>query len=424
MRSAALLVALATLLWSAPLSAHPHDAPPPTGSLFGPDHEVYQRVKWMEERLAKEPDDTLALSSLGGTWLWIARQTTRHADFEKSAAAFERLLKVNPQTTTAGVGLAQARLGQHRFADALTAAQAAVHAQPALPGVLALLGDVHLALGNTTEAALIFEELERTHLTLDSLARVALVRDAQGRSAEARNAMTEAIEAGGLLKAEGEQIAWCESMRGEFAFHAGSLEEASTRYANALRAAPAMHHARFMLARLAAARGDIEAAEHDLIALVAEFPLPRYRVELGRVHLRHGEEADLKAAKELFAAAEAEMAAEVDRGDLGHVRELVEFWLANGGDATRAAELALRELREVRHDPEGFEVAAWSLHKAGRSAEAWAYMQEALTRNPGSARAHWRAAEIQTGLGRTAEADRLAVRAKELNPAIATAGGW
>ncbi len=424
MRTAPLLLALAAMLSGTPLLAHPHDAPPPTGSLFGGDHEVYKRLKWMEERLQQEPDDTLALSGLGGTWLWIARQTTRHTDFEKSAAAFERLLKVNPDTTTARAGLAQARLGQHRFAEALTAAQAAVHEQPDAPAALALLGDVHLALGNTTEAGLIFEQLERSHLTLDSLSRVALVRDAQGRSAEARTAMSEAIEAGGLLKAEAEQIAWCESMLGEFAFHAGNLDEAATRYANALKGAPAMHHARFMLARLAAARGEIEQAEHDLIALVAEYPLPRYRVQLGRVHLRHAEEADLKAARDLFAAAESEMVAEVERGDLGHVRELVEFWLAHGGDATRAAEFALRELREVRHDPEGFEVAAWALHKAGRSAEAVGYMREALARNPGSARAHLRAADIYTALGRTAEAARLQERAKELNPVIAQSADW
>ncbi|MGD9688821.1 MAG: tetratricopeptide repeat protein [Phycisphaerales bacterium] len=397
-------------------AAHPPDQLPPAGPAFALDPATSATIEWLEARVAERPDDPIGVSSLAGALLRAARQTTRHDDFEKAAQAFIKLREIHPESTGATYGLAHARLGQHRFAEALREAQRLAFAQAESPAVMALLGDAHLAMGNTIEASLIFDRLEQQELTLDSLARVALVRDARGRHDDARTAMSEAVEAGKLLKVDASRIAWCESMLGEFALASGDLDGAEAHLRSALTGAPDMHHARFRLAEIMTRRGRIEDSERELMALAAQFPLPRYWIALGEVHLLHGEEADIKAAKELFARAEAHMAAEVERGDLGHARELVEFWLAHGGDPARAAELARRDLETVRQDAEAFEVAGWALHHAGKHEEARELLRLAIERNPGSARAFRRAAEISRALGQAVEAERLSTRARAIDP--------
>ncbi|MGQ0628570.1 MAG: tetratricopeptide repeat protein [Phycisphaerales bacterium] len=423
-RSVVALLAAAGLS-AAFVSAHPPERPTDVGPAFAVDDAMVKTVAWYEERIRTNPGDTMSISGLAGTLLRVARQTTRHEDFEKAARAFERLGELNPGSTNAAIGLAHARLGQHRFAEALKHAQAARFGLPQEKQALALLGDAHLAIGNTIEASLIFEELERQDLSLDSLARLALVREAQGRMDEAKVAMAEAVKAGELLKVERPQIAWCESMLGEYALATGDLDGAEKWFSAALAGAPGMHHAAFRKAQILDRRGEIEGAEKEMIRLAAQFPLPRYWVALGEVHIKHGEPADLAAANEYFDKAEAHMKAEVDRGDLGHARELVEFWLAhrvNGASAEgratveRAVELARRDLREIRHDAEAYEVAAWAEFKAGRPAEAETLMRSALERNPTSAKALRRAAEIAAARNDLPAAEGFRARALASDP--------
>lgn len=397
-------------------SGHPNHAPEPLGPEFGIDASTSRSLAWLEERLSSQPDDVMALSALAGARLRLARQTTRHDDFEAAAGAFERLLAQQPDSQAARLGLAHARMGQHRFNDAVKWARAALVAEPASAAALAVLGDAKLALGHVAEASLIAEELERRDITLESLARLSLVREAQGRHEEARVAMTEAVQAGQLLHAEAGQIAWCESMLGEFALARGDAEGADAFYAAALEKSPDLHHVRMRRVEVMVRRGQLEEAETAMMALAAQFPLPRYWVTLAEIHLRHGEEADLKAAESLFARAAAQMSDEVDRGDLGHVREYVEFLIARGGASEQAVRLAKLDLDTVRQDAEAFEVLAWAQHHAGATAEAATTMREALARNPGNARALRRAATISRELGRDAESASLMARARAIDP--------
>lgn len=389
--------------------AHPNHAP--SGGDAGAEVRALEESRkdaavW-EQRVAQSPDDARFLSALGDAWLKVARITTDHLDFAKSEAAFRRLYTADPQSDWAPYGLAYALLGQHRFKESLEFARRAAFQHPEEDQTLALICDVHLTLGNSIEARAIAQRMADEKLTLESLSRLALAQQACGEMEKAAASMREAFEAGGLLEAKPKALAWCRSMLGDFALETGDLETARAEHEAALLLDPGCHHARWQLAKLDLRDGKASGARDAMLSVVASYPKPVYFVTLGDAHRGVGGVEEEKLAAAAYKDAESRMLKELDANGLGHIRELAEFWLSHGGDASKAADLALRDVNEVRQDFGAFDTAAWALFKAGRVGEGVPMAMEGQLRNPGDVRSKCRAGIVLASGGRVLEGRQL-----------------
>lgn len=401
---------VATLACAGSVAAHPPDGcPPPVGTRHA------ALIEYLDARLVRTPDDPACLSKLGGAWLATARRSAAHEHYESGADAFRRLLSLEPESRTARVGLAYTCLGRHRFDEALELARAAARIAPDASEVIALLADAHLALGNDAEAAALANQLLDQGLSLESLSRVALLEQLRGHDGRAESLFRDALQAGAIMNAGAEELAWCRTMLGDLLLGRGRLDAAEEEYRAARSLDEHAHAATLGLARVAADRGEPALARTLLERLAADQPEPRNRVALGRVLEQLG---DPEGARRWFDRAERDMRRDIDHGDLGHARELVELWLHRGADPRAAVDLALRDLREVRRDAGAFETAAWAMHHAGRHDEAVDLIREALRRGPSETRAVRRAARIHAAAGSSLEAELCRRRARSLNPTL------
>ncbi len=404
-RSRGTLLVLAALVCATGAAAHPGHGPDEAGS----PNEVAQlreTLRPWRSRLDADPGDAGALANLGAIYLNIARRTASHADFAEAEGMFIAILRADGGDDSARYGLACAQLGLHKFKDALGNAREAEPAHPGSEQIASLLCDIHLALGNNAEAGLIAEALASRSLTLESLSRLALVKQARGEHREAAKAMRDAFEAGKLLDAPARSLAWCRSILGDFALELGRLDEARGEFETALALDPGCHHARWRLAQIDIRQGKGALAVEPMRALVEQVPKPAYILTLADAV----EAGDPGAAStgpesvhELRARAEAAMASELASGGLGHVRELVEFWLAHPEfcpDKEKAAELAMRDVNQVRRDAGAFGTAAWALMFLGKPGEAAPLAREAALRAPGDPRTLCRAGIVLCAAGR------------------------
>ncbi len=349
------------------LGAHDHVA-----SRYEIDPSTRRTIEHLQQRLAADPADTRSLSSLGTVWLQVARLSGEHEHYVRAEQAFRPMDDARP-------GLAYALVGQHRFREALIAARAVGDARPDAHEVWMLLGDIHFALGNALEAEALYGRVAEASLTMQSLSRLALIHEHRGRWDDARRAMTEALDAAVLLDAPATDRAWCLTMLGEMALRHGRLDEASEHLTLAIRVFPDAHAAHARLARIDRRRGDVERVRDRLLQLVDRHALPAYWIALGDAYAATGEQGRARAWLD---KAERHMLDELGHGDMGHARELVEFWLDHDGDVEQAVVLALRDLHEVRQDAGAYATAARALHAAGRTEEAIEHIAEALKRAP------------------------------------------
>lgn len=407
LRSAAQLSAGLVVMLLVPLArghdgAHSHFASSPIDV-----RRTATGIRYFEARLAANPDDLIALSKLGALRLKMARRSGTHEEYAAAEQAFRDLLDRGGDPANAHIGLAYALAGRHRFSKALESARSAAATMHESSAVWALLGDLHFALGNYAEAEMAYARLLADGLTLQSLSRMAQIYELRGRYDEAVRLMNDALEAGRLLDEPPSALAWCETMLGDMELNRERLDAAEGHYRAALKLDSGAHAAWWRIADIAIRRGQSVEAENRLRDLVRVAPLPQYLIALGEALFSQGK---LSEAEAWHAKAEAELVGDWERGEWGHVRELVEFWLASDRNLDRAVELALRDLHDVRHDRGAFETAAWAQFKAGRTNEAAALIRFALRPGPGSARLASRAAEILAA----AERDRSARRLEEV----------
>lgn len=411
------------LICAASAIAHPNHHPAAETEALD---RCREEVAASSAKAAAAPDNLALQASYGNACLKLARITTDHADFAKAEAALRKVYDADPFGEWTPYGLAYALVGQHRFAEALTFARRAAFQQPDEPETLALICDVHLSLGNTIESRAIAQRMADAELTLESLSRLSLAQHACGEMDEAVVSMQEALEAGGMLDAPPRSLAWCRSMLGDFAMERGDLDTARVEHEAALLLDPGCHHARWQLAKMDMRAGNAEDARDTMLSVVAAFPKPVYFVTLGDAHKALGGAEGERLATEAYKTAEGRMLAELGADGLGHIRELVEFWLSHAGDAGKAADLALRDLKEVRQDWGAFDTASWALYKAGRISEAVPLALEGQLRNSGDARSQCRAGIVLIAGGRKIEGRQLVslalLRRDALEPALAAEG--
>ncbi|MCC6832746.1 MAG: tetratricopeptide repeat protein, partial [Thermoleophilia bacterium] len=260
---------------SAPALALAVDA---SGPMEPPGTETRAQVAAFIERLTDRPDDIEALLGLGASAYQLARETADPTEYARAEDAFARVRTLAPDSPDALIGLGTVAAAKHDFAGALALGDAALDLAPRSARALGVIADARTELGDYAEAKAAVQAMVDARPDLGSYARVSYQRELHGDLDGAIRAMESAITAGGPAT---ENTAYLRVVLGNLWFTAGDLDRAAAAYEGALERSPGYAFALAGRARIAAARGDLDAAIDGWSAAALRVPFPELLVGLG-----------------------------------------------------------------------------------------------------------------------------------------------
>ena len=327
-------------------------------------------VAKLESTVASRPRDARALALLGLGYQQLFRETADASWLARGREALDRAALIDPSDPIAASGLAQLAVTQHRFRAAIPAARRALTLDSENAVARGALGDALIATGRYRAAFREYDRLAGMGPSVSAYARVATARQLLGRPAAALDAMELAIEAGSAIP---EQEAWALTRYGTLLVAANRIDDAALAFRRALRLAPGYVHARAGLARVAAARGDFDAAARELDRVVARLPLPEYAILRGDALLRAGRPSQAARAYALVSTLERVLAANGVRTEL----QTALFDLDHGIRPKAALDRA-RAAYRAAPGVAAADTVSWGLLRTGRCADALTWSQRAL----------------------------------------------
>ena len=413
----ALLVGIAALAvgargrWSAaPSAVGRATLPPATGTAT---------IRFLENRVARDPEDFIALNKLTDLYLQRMRETGALTYLTLASRAVDASLAALPAEQNPGglAGLARVEYSRHDFARARDHARRLAELLPGKGYPFQMLGDALLELGDYDGAEQAFRTMRRfgglqvvTRMAMEQ--RRSRVAALHGRTAAARRHMTAALSlASAPPSPVAETVAWCRWQLGELAFGVGDLAEAERQQRDALTTFSDYFRALASLGRVRAARGDLRGAIEEYERAVEIVPDPSFVAALGDLYHLTGRDRD--------AATQYALVEQIARlgGAAGTLydRQLALFYADHDRDPERAYALAESEYA-TRRDVYGSDALAWTALKAGRTAEAHLAMEAALRFGTRDARLLYHAGMVAEATGAHVAARAYLRRALALNP--------
>lgn len=323
---------------------------------------------------ATGPRAASAYAQLGGLYLQKVRETGDPTYYGKAEAVLQASLRQQPDNNvTALVGMGTLQLARHQFAGALATGEQARALAPSSYVVYGVLGDALIELGRYDEAIDAFQNMIDRRPDLSSYSRVSYARELHGDLPGAIQAMSLAADAGAPRT---ESTAWTRVQLGNLYFSTGDLDQAEQQYQAALRMLPNYVHGLGGMARVAAARGDLNSAARLYQQALDAVPLPEYAIGLGDVYRALGDEPNARRQDALV-----RVITQLQRANGVDVDvELALFEADHTADAAALSSAVERERAEYARRPSVHvaDALAWTLYRAGRPAEALPYAQEAL----------------------------------------------
>lgn len=374
-------------------------------------------IRFLEQRVKRDPEDFVALNQLADRYLLRLRETG-NAEYIAlaSRAAHASLAVVSAEVNSGGLAaLTQVELATHNFAAARDDAVRLIELQPEKGYPYQMAGDALLELGDYPKASAMYGELaQRDRGGVASNTRLARLALLQGDPASAQRLLGQALrQALSQLTPSRETVAWCRWQLGEVAFAGGDVDTAERQYRDALTTFPDYVYALAAQGRLRAARGDLDGAISAFEGVVLRLPDPTFVATLGDLYTIAGRVDD---AERQYLLVERIGRLTVEGGAL-YNRQLALFH----ADHERAADDAYAAAGGeyiVRRDIYGADALAWTALKAGRIAEAQQAMTEALRLGTRDARLFYHAGMIARAAGDTITADDYLKRALTLNPSF------
>ncbi len=330
----------------------------PQGSPTGRD-DLVRTVASMEQRLEARPADAGAAVALADAWLRQTRVTGNAGLAMRAEQVLQRALAHDPNHYQARRMLATVLLSQHRFREAIAAAERCRQVRPDDAWPLGVIGDAHLELGDYERA---FDALDRMLATRPEAAaygRASYARELQGDLEGAVRLMKMALEA--TSPRDVESVAWHHAQLGQLHLAADRLVEARREF----------EHAEFLfsghplagegLARVALASDDAARALELVNQRLAASPSPAELALAGDILTKLGRATE---AERQYRLAEAAW-----RSDAPEPARLAVF-LADRGwkidEAVRLAEGTAAERRDIYTD----DALAWVYFKSGQMDKA------------------------------------------------------
>lgn len=396
------------------VGASSDDPPPPSrraasvdAAAAAPGGDLDAVARSLQDRLRRVPGDWQAWASLGSLYVQQAAATADPSFYDKAAGAFARSLEERPEgNDLAVVGQAALAASRHDFAEARDLAQRAIDINAFSSSAYGVLTDALVELGDYPASYASVRKMLDLRPGVPSYARVSYSFELQGDLEGAKGALEEVLR----LASNPQDAAFAHRYLGELAFGQGDLDEAERQFGAGLSRAPTYAPLTAGRARVAAARGDVEAALRDWTDVVQRLPEPGYLTELGDLYTSLGrtqEAADqyavVRATEQLFTAAGSDLDLEQS------------LFAADHGDpagALRSAERAWQKRRDVGTA----DAYAWALQANGRSVEALDLAKQAQRLGTRSALFAYHRGIIEMSLGDLPAARQSLSSAMEINP--------
>ncbi len=406
--------------WSSSRSTASHAAPailplPAAAPLEANDKANETAIRFLEERVKRDPDDFSAHNKLAGYYHLRLRETGNLSYLDLAARAARASVASVPEVRNAGglAALTQSEFAAHDFAAAREHAMQLAQLDPGKSYPYGMLGDALLELGEYEEAAVAYQQMERRGggISEGTETRQARLAQLRGDGARAKHHFTRALVlALDLPLPPRETVAWCRWQLGETAFSTGDYETAERHYRDALTTFPDYYRALASLGRVRAARGDLAGAIEQYEHATRRLPDPEFVAALGDLYQLAGREKESAAQ---FALVEKIGHLSAANGAL-YNRQLALFYADHDMKAEEAYASAVKEY-EARRDIYGADAVAWTALKAGRINEAQRAIEAALRLGTRDAKLFYHAGMIARAAGAQTSARDYLKRALALN---------
>jgi tetratricopeptide (TPR) repeat protein len=386
------------------------------GVLLSANDPASAAMRFLEDRVRRDPEDAGANAKLAGIYLQRVRETgsIEYLDLARRAARAS-LASVPAIRNTGGLAaLVQAEFASHEFATARDHALELVKLDPGRGYAYGLLSDALLELGDYDEASAGIEKMVRAEgrLTVGSESRQAHVALLHGDIPGAQRRFSNALAlARDLPVPPRETVAWCQWKLGDVAFSTGHYEAAEQHYRDALATFPDYVRALASLGRVRAARGDLQSAIEHYRRAVGRLPDPTFVAALGDLYKLAGRD---KEAEDQYLLVEQIGHLSAASGAV-HNRQLALFHADHDLKADAAYANATREY-SVRRDVYGADAVAWTALKAHKVDEAQAAIKKALRLGTQDAKLFYHAGMIARAAGDETAARGHIKRALALSP--------
>lgn len=360
-----------------------------------------------QRRLETNPQDYRTWAELGSAYVEQARITTDPSYYPKAEGALQTSLGLNDtvnDVALTGMGfLANAR---HEFPTAAQWARQSLEVNPVGATTYGVLADALTQMGDYAGATQAIQQMLDLRPGIPAFTRASYNLELHGNIDGARAALEEALSAAYSPS----DIAYIRTYLGYLSFSQGDVDGAAEHYELGLQQSPGDAFLLIGMARVAAARGEEEAAVAGYQDVVTSRPRPEFFSEFGEYLVSQGqtEEADAQYAvfrtvQQLFAANGVQ-----DNLTLAYVE-------ADYGDPAAAVEAGRAEWA-LRENVDSADAMAWALHSAGRDAEALPYAQEATSIGGKNALFLYHRGMIEKSLGMNDQARQTLDTALDINP--------
>ena len=396
---------------------------------YDPD-AVHQTLKFYAAQTRTDPGNATFKSLLAAQYLESYRETGDAADATRAEQAARASLAIRTHGNSAAYfQLSRALLTQHRFTEALLAAQRASTQDPV---GLRECADIEMEIGDYKAAARDISKAQSSAVasartvavrrgnfqpqTPDKdpafLALVARLNELRGDSKGQLALLNQAVklsDANPSIPAQ--SVAWFHERLGRCLSMMGRLNEAEQSYRAGLSVFPRDYRTMAALAHLCAARGDWKQSITWGQKAADIVPAPETLALLGDAYTALGE---AQKAKSQFRLVEQIGTLSRAQGVI-YDRQRALYYADHGHHLDEAASLARGELR-VRHDIYTFDTLAWTLFKADQLTEAAANAKRALAFGTSDASLYFHAGMIAAAQGQTSRARTYLERALAINP--------
>lgn len=365
------------------------------------------QIETYQQKL-KKSEDTISFGRLGLAYLQKAREVGDPVYYSKAEAVLKRALELDPNNFEALDGLGSLALSRHQFSQALEWGEKAHKLKPNQSYNYGIIADAQIELGRYEEAAQTIQQMVDLRPDISSYSRVSYIRELYGQYDSAVEAMQMAVRAVGATP---ENTAWVLYQLGNLYFSRNKLSEAEQSYRQALAGFPNYVYAQAGLARLMAARGDLNGATELYADVTRRMPLPEFLIELGDLYTL--------ADKPTEANRQYELVRQINKiyRENGVVTDL-EMALFNADHALSLPETLsqLREQYKLRPDVKAADALAWTLYQTGDYKAALEYSEVALRLSQQNSLFLYHQGLILAKLNRPAEAQAALGKALSLNP--------